>query len=113
MNNKKFVVDALALAGITVGGNKPWDIQVHNEKFYDQVLAYGSLAMGETYVDGWWDGPNIDETLSRMLRANLQNKVKVTFTLAWAALKARLFNQQTKSKSREVIDEHYNLSPKL
>jgi len=31
---EKTIRDLLALADIQVGGNRPWDIQVHNPEFY-------------------------------------------------------------------------------
>ena len=51
---KKRVTELLSIAGLNVNGNAPWDIQVHNENFYERVLAGGSLALGESYMDKWW-----------------------------------------------------------
>ena len=45
----------LALADVEIGGHHPWDIHVHNDRFYARVLAKGSLGLGEAYMDGWWD----------------------------------------------------------
>ncbi len=51
----------LSLADVEIGGERPWDLQVHNEKFYQRVLAEGSLGLGESYMDGWWDCDRLDE----------------------------------------------------
>ena len=40
----------LSLAGIKINGNNSWDIRVHNEGFYQRVLAQGSLGLGESYI---------------------------------------------------------------
>ena len=46
----------LSEAGITINGNAPTDIQVHDERLYDRIFrGGGSVAVGESYMDGWWD----------------------------------------------------------
>ena len=61
----------LALADIRVGGNRPWDIQIHHPGTFDRVLGQGSLGLGESYMDGWWDCERVDEFVCRALRAGL------------------------------------------
>jgi len=51
------VTELLAFAGIAVNGCEPWDIQVHDERFFERALAEGSIGVGESYMDGWWDVP--------------------------------------------------------
>ena len=46
------IEELLALADVRVDGDRPWDIQVHEERFYARVLASGSLGLGESYMDG-------------------------------------------------------------
>jgi cyclopropane-fatty-acyl-phospholipid synthase len=50
---------------VRVSGTRPWDIRVHNPHFYNKVLAGGSLALGESYMDGWWDCRDLDVTIER------------------------------------------------
>ena len=52
---KRLVQELLESAGIQIDGPEPFDIRVHNHDFYPGVLAGGSLALGESYMDGWWD----------------------------------------------------------
>ena len=47
--------EILSSAGIQINGVEPWDIRVHNPRFYDRVVAEGSIGFGESYMDGWWD----------------------------------------------------------
>ena len=70
----------LEQAGIEVKGKNPWDFQVHNPETYRRVLTEGSLGLGESYMDGWWDCEALDQFIYRVLMANLETKVKVTFT---------------------------------
>ena len=47
-------------AGVRIGGDRDWDLQVHDEQFYPRVLGQGSLGLGESYMDGWWDAASLD-----------------------------------------------------
>ena len=56
--------ELLAHADIKLGGDRPWDITVHDERLFARVLRDGSLGFGETYVDGWWDAPALRISLT-------------------------------------------------
>ena len=71
---KEQVQKILDLADIKINGDRPWDIQVHNKDFYKRVLSGGSLALGESYMDGWWDCEKLDEFFAKILEANLDKK---------------------------------------
>lgn len=106
------VKELLKLADVHVNGKRPHDIQVHNDKFYDRVLAGGSLALGEAYMDGWWDCKALDQFFYHILRAKLDQQVKPA-SLFFHILKAKLTNQQTKLRSKKVAQEHYDLGNDL
>jgi len=108
-SSKEVVQELILNADIQVGGNRPWDIHVHNDKFYDRVMSEGSLGLGESYMDGWWDSERVDLTIYQILNAHLEKHVKWNLKTAWAFLKAKLFNRQSKTGSMEVIDIHYQL----
>ncbi|MGB2688489.1 MAG: hypothetical protein WBC36_05855 [Desulfobacterales bacterium] len=64
MGNDKYhqkIQHPLSCADITINGDRPWGIQVYNEKLYPRVLAHGSLGLGESYMDGWWDCEKLDK----------------------------------------------------
>ena len=111
--SERIVKELLATADIQVDGDDPWDIQVHDQRFYDRILRDGSLGLGESYMDGWWKCDAIDTFIDRVLRANLREKVENNLRLAWHALQAKLFNRQSKTKSREVAEQHYDLGNDL
>src|SRR3990167_6940708 len=108
---KKFVIETFARAGIEIGGKNPWDITVHNEAFYPEVVAKGSLGLGETYMAEMWDSPAVDQFIYRLLTAKV--KEKWSFQKVWRFIQAKLFNLQNKSLSKRVIDVHYNLGNDL
>jgi cyclopropane-fatty-acyl-phospholipid synthase len=100
-------------AGIGINGKNPWDLQVHDPRFYERVLSDGSLGVGESYMDGWWDCDSIDEMINRALKLNLDVRIGQAWKLIFPLLKARLFNQQSRSKAFEVGEAHYDLGNDL
>mgnify|MGYP000349243818 CR=1 FL=1 len=103
----------LALAEIEVNGPQPWDIQVHDKRFYQRVLAHTSLGLGESYMDGWWDCPSLDQMMDRIMRANLRDKVKQSFSIKVNALMARLINRQSSARAFIIGEQHYDLGNDL
>lgn len=112
MNAKDKIAEILALADITVNGPNGWDIQVHNEGMYNRVMAHGTMGLGESYMDGWWDVPQLDEFCFRAHRQVLYEKVK-GLSVVLLNLKSRLINRQGKHSSREVARQHYDLGNDL
>ena len=102
----------LALADVEIGGYRPWDIDVHNDRFYASVLAKGSLGLGEAYMDGWWDCDKLDEFFYKILTAELDATVQ-PWTLFLDSLKARLFNLQTRSRAYRSGQFHYDIGNDL
>jgi len=106
------IEDLLSLADIQIGGTRSWDISVHYEEFYSRVMTKGSLALGQSYMEGWWDCPKLDEFFYRVLTANLDDKIK-PFKCYLAALKSKILNPQKKSRAFKIGDFHYNLGNDL
>ena len=103
----------LSLAGIEVGGRNPWDLAVHNERFYQRVLAGGSLGLGESYMDGWWDCQRLDEFFYRVVRSQLSSKVWRSWSLLLGVLLARAVNMQSRKKAFQIGERHYDLGNDL
>lgn len=103
----------LATAGIEVNGGRPWDITVHNSAFFARVVRHGSLGLGESYMDGWWDAPALDEFFHRLIAAGLDRlrwRHPRALLLAAAAL---VSNRQTRSRSTAVARRHYDAGNEL
>jgi cyclopropane-fatty-acyl-phospholipid synthase len=105
--------ELLGLAGITLNGNRPWDIQVHDERFYRRVFRDGTLGLGEAYMDEWWDAPALDQFIARALAADLENRLRGSWPLKALVLRSRLFNFQARSRAFQVGEEHYDLGNDL
>jgi cyclopropane-fatty-acyl-phospholipid synthase len=102
-------------ADIEFDGRRPWDIQVHDPRFYRRVLRDGSLGLGESYMAGDWDAARLDETFTRILAADLEERLHGAATLplklrlAGAVLRAKLFNLQAGARAFEVGEAHYDM----
>src|SRR3989338_8544732 len=73
---QSIVETLLARADIRVNGDRSWDITVHDPRFFRRLLGGGSLAFGESYMDGWWDCVALDELVTRLLAADLDRAVR-------------------------------------
>ena len=109
---RHFVEDILSQAGITINCTRPEDIRVKDDRFYRRVLSDGNLGLGESYMDGWWECDRLDEFFHCILKARLDEKVKVKFT-DLPSLLLFFVNKQSRSRSRIVADRHYNLGNDL
>lgn len=99
-------------ADVVIGGNRPWDIQVHDERFYRRVWADGSLGFGEAYMDGWWECQSLDQLIYKILRTGLHAKLK-PWTELVSELKATLFNLQNQARAYQVARKHYDIGNDL
>ena len=111
--SREAVARLLAPAGVAIGGGRAWDIQVHDDRLYARLLSGGSLALGESYVDGWWDCAALDELTRRILEAGLERRVPGLRSVLWLALKARLTNRQAKRRAYNIGRRHYDLGNDL
>lgn len=110
---EKIIRSLLAGTGITVNGDDPADPQIHNENFYGRVLRHGSLGLGESYMDGWWDCENLDQFFNKILTANLDSRVKNDWGAALKIALNFVLNAGRKSKAFEVGQKHYDLGNDL
>ena len=106
-------IDALlAEADVVPGRGRPWDPAIRDPRFYGRVFAQGSLGLGESYMDGWWDVESLDGFLFRVLRGGLDERVHGL--AGWLdGVRARLLNLQTARRSREVGLRHYDIGNDL
>lgn len=110
---QKAARDLLAQAGVRPDGDNPWDPQIHDQRWYARVFSGGSLALGESYVDGWWNCAALDQFIDRVLRADLDRKVRGLGSLAWLWLAAWLMNRQSRARAGQVAKAHYDLGNDL
>ena len=110
---KQVIERILHRAGVRIGGTRPWDIQVRNPAFYERVLAGGSLALGESYMDAWWDCDSLDQFFDKILTARLDKTVKKSMGILFAVIRSKLLNPQRSSKAFEIGKRHYDIGNDL
>ena len=93
---------------LSFDGNNPADIRVLDSRFYQCVLAEGVLGFGESFMEGWWDCEDMVELIARVASGNLEKKLKMSGKLIWEALKARIFNLQSRTRSPMAGQLHYD-----
>ena len=117
MTSKAFISELLAKAEISLNGPQTWDIHVNDERFFDRVMRYGSLGLGESYMDGWWESDDLEETMARILKADLPQKIIRSPRLLFATilrLTAGFFGSAgRKNKAFEVGEQHYDVGNDL
>jgi cyclopropane-fatty-acyl-phospholipid synthase len=108
----QLVSNYLAEADIRINGPEAWDVRVRDERFFRRVYQEGSLGLGESYVEGWWECAALDAFFMRLLRARLDERHRSSSDW-WMMLSARLINRQATSRVGEVARRHYDLDPEL
>ena len=98
----------LEQANIQLNGPNPWDIQIKDESMFRRLLTGGSLALGESYMEGQWEVERLDELICRLLQSPLKHR-KNFITHQLSHLTARIFNFQKKSRAFQVGEAHYDL----
>ena len=105
----------IAPADVLFNGTRPWDIQVNDPETYHRILTHGSLGFGEAYMDGMWDCPRLDELFTRLLRFDIDRKVRGMLRIPLLAASAfdflahKLINLQSKSRAFQVAKRHYDI----
>ena len=107
------IQNILQPAGIVINGSNPWDIRINNQRFFEKVLAEGSLGLGESFMHGWWDCDSLDEFFCRLMPLRPEEAVKCNLRLRFNILKAVICNQASRSRAFTVGMKHYDLGNEL
>ena len=93
---------------IRIDGNRPWDVQIHNEEIFPRIIADGMLGVGEGYMEGWWDCDQLDEMICRAYLAKFHRLIRPISDSLYV-LHARLVNLQRRRRAYQVGEQHYDL----
>ncbi|OGZ64699.1 MAG: cyclopropane-fatty-acyl-phospholipid synthase [Candidatus Staskawiczbacteria bacterium RIFCSPLOWO2_01_FULL_40_39] len=106
---KQYIQSLLDSAGIQINGPNAFDIQVYNDQLYRRMLRGNSLALGESYMEGWWDAKELDVFFFKIFQARLHEKMAWSWSEIISFLHAVIFNLETKSRSFIVGRQHYDI----
>jgi cyclopropane-fatty-acyl-phospholipid synthase len=79
---------------------------------YGRILTRGTLGLGESYMDGWWDAEQVDTFIHRLLIADVKAKIPVDFAL-WASYCRALFLNMQRWRKYDVGRKHYDIGNDL
>lgn len=106
---QKSVSRLLEKADIRINGSRSWDIHVHNDDFFRKLFTRGSIALGESYVDGWWDAEAIDQFVYRLLRSGILHDRRISFLGAFQKLRSYVCNSYSLRRSQKDVSFHYDI----
>lgn len=113
MNARETVTELLKRADIKINGDRPWDITVHNDALFGEVVKRGTLGAGEAYMDGWWDCASLDQMFYKAIRAHLEKGVGNNVPAWFLEICQTLFNLQTIKRAWQVAETHYNFGNEM
>jgi cyclopropane-fatty-acyl-phospholipid synthase len=114
MRNAQMIVqDLLDLADVKINGSRAWDMQAYNNHLFNRILREGSLGLGEAYMDGWWDAEKLDEFFTRILLADLENKVRGDWKTVLWIFGQTILNRQKKKVAYSIGEHHYDIGNDL
>ena len=105
---QRIIDDILELADIRVGGGRPGDPVANDSRVYRRIFGGGSLALGETYMDGGWDCDRLDVFFHKLLRARLNEKVRPGFSFYLNLIEAWVLNLQSRARAFHIGERHYD-----
>ncbi|SHF47084.1 cyclopropane-fatty-acyl-phospholipid synthase [Modicisalibacter ilicicola DSM 19980] len=110
---RRIVEQLLEGSTVSINGDNPWDIRVLHPDFFSRVLHQGTLGLGESYMEGWWECERIDELAYRLLRHGLGARSRTASHRLMYRLQAGFFNLQSRARAYIVGEAHYDLGNDL
>lgn len=111
---RRMVEKLLDPMDIRIDGERPWDIRVNDPGFYHKVLSGGSLALGESYMEGGWDCDRLDLFFEKMLSHRMDRKVKAKDgSVLWNLMAALMTNLQSRARAFIIGRRHYDTGNRL
>jgi len=86
-------------------------LEIKDYAFAKRLLTGGANGMGEAYMDGMWDSPDL-ATFLEVVAANSEHLRQYFHGKGWARMLGRLvhlFNRNSRAGSKKNIEYHYDL----
>jgi cyclopropane-fatty-acyl-phospholipid synthase len=107
------IQEILKVADVRVNGDRPWDIVVHDKRFWRRIALFGNIGLGDAYVDGWWDCSAIDEMIHRLLDVASRRERQPWIVYLCGYLTGTIFNLQSLPRAFQVGERHYDIGNDL
>ena len=113
MGAEKAGRELLSRIGVEVGGDRPCDLTVHDQRLWDRVLRDREFGLAEAYQDGWWDANELDVFLSMAQQTDLRDMMKRSPKLIAMAARGALVNRQSMKRAKRNASAHYDIGNDL
>ncbi|MGB5985326.1 MAG: cyclopropane fatty acyl phospholipid synthase [Desulfobacterales bacterium] len=110
---ERLIPELLATVDVEINGGHPWDLQVHDDLFFRRLAAGGSRALGESYMDGWWDCEALDQFFDRILKFRLDRRAKKSLKTVWCGIKAVCSHSPGRLRAFTIGRRHYDIGNEL
>jgi cyclopropane-fatty-acyl-phospholipid synthase len=108
------VTGIFASADIHIGGNRPHDIRVKNEAFFQRFLKDGRMGFGETYMDGWWECDALDQMFLKFFESrNAITQQAKGLRFLSTAVRAKIMPEGSAKRAYEIGEKHYDIGHSL
>ncbi len=110
---ESIVRELFSHADVQIGGTRPWDVKVLDPRFYERLLRDASVGFGESYMEDWWEVPQLDVLIDKLFRSNIKAKIQGSWRLKALTVKAMFLNLQAKTRSGASVEAHYDIGNDL
>ena len=101
----------------TESPSKDTSIIIHNEMFFSKSMTKGELGVAESYMDGDWSSPNLEKTLTELIK-NQEVLEKHIYSLEYLLLGLKNYiytylPNNTLDTVKKNVEHHYNIGNDL
>lgn len=111
MNAQGLLTQVLQKIGIEPGK----DLIIRDDRFYATVLNKHSVGLGEAYMEGWWDTPDLTALFRKLIQGFPEARKYLHFNariFAYYCMGAWL-NRQHNRKALRDVQRHYDIGNEL
>ncbi|PJE64058.1 MAG: cyclopropane-fatty-acyl-phospholipid synthase [Candidatus Ryanbacteria bacterium CG10_big_fil_rev_8_21_14_0_10_43_42] len=106
-----FTRKAFEECGVITNGQNPWDPTIKDSRFYQRIKRHGSVGLGDSYMENWWECEDIAGMIKRLLAGDIRKHFE-GFRIWCMYYLPQLINW-SRWRPYEVANRHYSLGIKL
>ena len=102
-----FTRKAFEECGVITNGQNPWDPTIKDSRFYQRIKRHGSVGLGDSYMENWWECEDIAGMIKRLLAGDIRKHFE-GFRIWCMYYLPQLINW-SRWRPYEVANRHYSL----
>lgn len=99
--------ELLARAGIELGGAMPHDVRIIDRTLYRDIALFGTLGLGDGYVNGKWECNALDVFFEKVLRQG--GDAPQGIMGVFRRIQDKVLNMQSVQRAFRIAHGHYDL----